>query len=181
MSTPTPSTAKILNSQERIIRAATVYALTGSMIATSEQCKQSVGMIHAYSKLPLFQEHFEKIRKEKISEIQARLSHIVDLSSRALADRIENGDEYVSKDGSIQRKSMSGKDIAIVMGITIQRGMELAGTAPSQSNSADKLAELAAKLERLALLQSGKTIEPAVDKIVADDVLLRTTDVMSNE
>ena len=127
--TQTMSTAKELNSQYRIIRAATVYALTGSMIATSEQCNQSVGSIHAYSKLPLFQEHFEKIRKEKILEIQARLSHIVDLSSRALADRIENGDEYVSKDGSIQRKSMSGKDIAIVMGITIQRGMELAGTA----------------------------------------------------
>ena len=180
MSTPTPSTAKILNSQERIIRAATVYALTGSMIATSEQCNMSIGSVHGYSKLPLFQTTFETVRKEKISEIQARLSHIVDLSSRALADRIENGDEYVSKDGSIQRKSMSGKDIAIVMGITIQRGMELAGTAPSQSNSADKLAELAAKLERLALLQSGKTIEP-VYKIVADDVLLRTTDVMSNE
>ena len=37
MSTTKVSTAKELNSQERIIRAATVYALTGSMIATSEQ------------------------------------------------------------------------------------------------------------------------------------------------
>ena len=166
--------------QQRIVRAATAYAETGSLITTSEMCGQSYGTIQAYQKLGLFQEIFDKVRKEKFSEIQARLSRIVDLASLALADRIENGDEYVTKDGSIGRKSMSGKDLAIVMGITIQRGMEMSGTAPSQGNSADKLAELATKLERLALLQSGKTIEP-VDKIVDKDALLRTTDVMSND
>jgi len=100
----------------------------------------------------------ETARTQRGELLAERMRGLIESAYDGLADRIEHGDEKLdSKSGTLVRVKMSGKDLAICAAVVIDKLSILRGDTPA-AVQADRLEQLAEKLERMAALQSGSVV-----------------------
>lgn len=86
----------------------------------------------------------KQVRKDKDEEIDALQTEIIHRSGEELLDRVNNGEETVTKDGYIVRRKMTGRDLAMVHGTawdkrSLKRGNPTSRVEKSDSDALDEL------------------------------------------
>lgn len=94
------------------------------------------------------------VRNEKTEEIDANLSRILHKSTEALENRIDSGDAYVKKDGTVGHKDMSGRDLATVTGIIFDK-RQILRNLPTSIKSESTDARLTSLADKVRELQGG--------------------------
>jgi hypothetical protein len=101
-----------------------------------------------------------KCKKEKQDELDAQLTDVIHGSVVALKDRLENGDEVVTKDG-IVKKQVGARDLATVLNTLFDKRSMIRGDPTSitrKESSEDILKTLRGEFEKIAEDAMGKTV-----------------------
>ena len=86
------------------------------------------------------------------------------LAGEQLSDRIVNGDTRVLANGSVHTVPMTGKDLAVVNGIQVDKArtaMNMPTSIQAKTDSMTSLAQEFARLSRQAIKDEGKVLVPA--------------------
>jgi hypothetical protein len=131
---------------EQKIQAATAMMITG----TSKKAQDLTGIPAATirwwaTQASWWPELMKAVRKEKDEELDAMQTSLIHKAGEEIMDRLENGDEHVTKDGDIVNKKVSGRDAAIIHGTlfdkrALNRGNPTSRTEKTDSEALDQLA-----------------------------------------
>lgn len=107
--------------------------------------------------------------KRKDKELELRFSRVIHDTVSEIHDRVINGDwKYNAKKDEKQRIPMSGKDLALVMGVIHDKRQLLRGDATSltvsKDSQSDKLKALEQKFNEFSSQLKAKTVEGEVIK-----------------
>ena len=94
----------------------------------------------------------QKVRKEKQDELDAELTTLIHKSTDALADRLENGEQILTKDG-FQLKQLNARDIINSISTLYDKRAMLRGDPTSisrQTTSSDVVNDLRAEFTKIA-------------------------------
>lgn len=105
-------------------RAVAAYAATGSFLKTAKLIGIPDATIRYWSKQGWWEEELRRADQQDTSELKATYTRIAKRAAEALEDRIENGDEVVTKDGDILKRRIPGKELAIITGIAASKRKE---------------------------------------------------------
>lgn len=109
-------------SEEMRIKAACVYAVTGSAAETGRILGIKSTTIRQWKMQPWWPQVIERIRSEKDDEIDVKMTAIIDETVAQINDRLKDGDYiYDVRTGELKRKPMGGKEIAVVTSIMIDK------------------------------------------------------------
>ena len=97
----------------------------------------------------MWDEALLKARQEQSDELLAQHLESARLSGIQLQDRIVNGDHKLTKRGSV-RLPMAGRDMAVVNGISVDKGRVSMGMATSITGSTQGMQELAEQFRKLS-------------------------------
>lgn len=146
-----------------IQKAAQVFAVTGNMVKTSEMVGVPRTTLQDWKEnKPEWVQETVRVRHEKLEELDAHFTEIVEQSVIEAKDRVQNGDEFLDpKTGKKYRKKMSGKDLAMVGGITFDKQRLLRGlpTSNVQTSSTEQLKKLAEMFDEISKNDHAKVIE----------------------
>lgn len=155
------------------IKAACVYALTGSAAKTGEILGIKPGTIRQWKLQPWWQQVIDRIKNEKDDELDVKLTGIIDKSVEVINDRLQNGDYvYDVKAGELVRKPMGGKETAVVTSIMIdKRAMirERKTTKREEGEVLDRIKKLQKEFENMAKVHKAKDITNESEVIIEDD------------
>ena len=138
--------------------AVTQYVLLGNMERVSENLGiPGETLSHWKCNTEWWVDLVAKIRDEKQDEIDATFSDIIQSAASNIVERINNGDEQVTKDGDIVRKAMSGRDLATVMGITFDK-RQVVRMLPTSIRAESTDSRLNALADKVRELQGGMNV-----------------------
>jgi len=110
------------------LNAACVFAVSGNSRRTAELTKIPEATIRSWKQTAWWNEAMQRIIVEQDEELGTDLTKLINKAVVAIEDRIENGDSvYDSKRGTLVRKPVSAKDLAVVSAITIDKRQLLRG------------------------------------------------------
>ncbi len=119
----------IIHSNETKIRCAYLYASLGNYSQVARDTKIARKTIHTWSKdSEVWHDSLLKARQEISDELLAQHMESARLSGIELKDRIINGDHKLVQ-GEVIRLPMTGKDLAVVNGIQVDKGRVSMGLA----------------------------------------------------
>lgn len=116
------------------VRAVAAFLVAGNMARVCEQTGIPLGTLNFWKTQPWWFEQIEKIRQGEDQEIDDTFTRIVKKTQEIMFDRLENGDFFVDKDGSVLRKPVSMRDAAIVGAIGIDKRAILRQVPQSEQN-----------------------------------------------
>ena len=124
---------RAIYSAEQKIQAAGAYLVTGTCKASAKICGISHQTISSWkNKSEWWPSVISKLKKDKQDELDAIMTGLIETLSVAMADRIDNGDEYFdSRTGSLYRRKMSGKDVVTSLAILYDKRAMLRGDPTS--------------------------------------------------
>lgn len=114
--------------QDTILRAVATYLGTGNLTKASKASKVPISTIQTWKRdsgwWPMLAQY---IRSKMSEELDAKLTGIINKAIDEMHDRMENGEEVVTKTGEIVKKSVSFRDLAVGAAIgydkrALQRG-----------------------------------------------------------
>lgn len=133
--------------EEMRIKAACVYAITGSAAKTGEILNIKPGTVRQWKMQPWWQQVIDRIRSEKDDELDVKFTGIIDKTVEQINERLENGDYiYDLKNQELIRKPMGGKEMAVVTSIFMDKRAllrEKKQQHSEQSEVMDRLKKLA--------------------------------------
>ena len=145
-----------------IAQAAALYSVHGSYQTVSEHLSIPESTIRGWAITPEYQTSLAECRGQRAEKLKSKLALIIEDAYENMHLRVKDGDVKIVKgqDGehSLMHVPMTGKDLAVAAGITIDKLLILQGNSPAQIQ-ADKLDALADKLERIASHQA-KDVTP---------------------
>lgn len=150
---------------EERLEAISHYAVLGNMVKVSELTGISERTLSDWkNKSDWWEPALQEVRTLKQDEIDSSLTRIIHKSTEALEDRIDKGDAYVTKSGEVDRKPMSGRDLATVTGIIFDK-RQISRNLPTSIKSESTDARLTSLADKVRELQGGMvTIEGEVVK-----------------
>jgi len=127
------------------------YSVYGSIQKTAESTGIADRTLYDWSHEEWWQSELAKLREETKELVRAKVSKLVETGYDAIQDRVDNGDAYVDKNGEIQRKPASLRDLSVATGIAFDK-LRLIDNQPTSisSNNSDALLALKAQFEELA-------------------------------
>ena len=152
-------------SVEDKVRAATAMMITGN----SKQAEKQVGIPAATirwwaTQASWWPELMKAVRKEKDEELDAVQTDMIHKSIDELKDRLENGEEVVTKDGDVIHRKISARDLAMIHGTLYDKRTLGRGNPTSRVEKSDNeaLANLAKQMEKFAqqMQDSGAFAKP---------------------
>lgn len=157
---------------ETKVRAVMAYLVTG----TSKQAEQFSGVKATVirdwkSRAEWWPLVMGECRKKKQDELDAAYTSILHQAVGTLSDRIENGDEFIDRNGKRYRKLLSARDLAIITGVIYDKRALLRGDPTGRierRTSGDNLKMLQANFEKIAKQLEAKTIEGEHTTIIED-------------
>lgn len=115
----------------------------------------------------------KQVRKEKQEELDAAHTEILHKTIVKLIDRVENGDEVVTKDGDVVRKGVGARDLAIVHGTIYDKRALLRGdpTSKTERTDSDAIEELGRRFEKFAqqMMDSGNLAKPIKGEVLNEE------------
>jgi len=157
MSNIAPTSIGSQYSDEQRREAAAHYVVHGVMTKVTELTGISSATLSDWkTKSDWWEGLTESIRAEKSDEIDATISRTLEKSSKQLIDRIDNGDDIITKDGEHVRQLMRGRDLATVFGIMFDKRQIIRNLPTSiKAESTDsRLNQLAEKVRELSAGQN---------------------------
>lgn len=140
-------------SEKKRIEALTIFAVTGSFQEVQKLTSVPIFTVKSWLKQEWAVALLNEIRNENDQALDAQLTKAVHKAADQLNDRLDNGDTVVLKDGSLVRKPMSARDLALVQAINIDKRQIIRGRPTSISAGTtdnQKLEKLAEKFVELA-------------------------------
>lgn len=157
-------------SVDQKIAVLSVFASTGNVQEVARQTQIPDGTIQWWKQhAPWWNDHVKRIQVAKNDEVDGMITANLEAASSQVSDRIENGDEIITKDGEKYRRKMGGRDLATVFGILFDKRQIIRNlpTSIKQESTSQRLGSLAERLESLENIQS-RTIEGDSDTIDDD-------------
>jgi hypothetical protein len=165
--------------EEMRIKAACVYAITGSAAKTGEILNIKPGTVRQWKMQPWWQQVIDRIRSEKDDELDVKFTGIIDKTVEQINDRLEKGDYiYDVRTGELNRKPMGGKEMAVVTSIFMDKRAllrEKKHQHSEQSEVMDRLKKLAEEFSGFVKAKdvtkeslSNETVVEAVEDLHAE-------------
>lgn len=153
MSVKRPAKGKgYLHSNEDKSRGVAAYVATGSFTKAATLTGIAETTLRYWAKQDWFAEEAKRVDRQDTEELKAVFTRISKRASSELEDRLENGDEVITKDGEILKKKIPGKELAIIAAVAADKRkmqMEVPQTIAIQ-NSQEKLLSLMESFLRFA-------------------------------
>ena len=149
------------------MEALTTFMATGSQAMTSAMTKIPEETIRLWRKQDWWKEQMEAIRSDNTTQLDARLTKVMDKALDAVIDRIENGEYiYDNKTGQVTRVPAKLRDIQKVANDSIDKKLLLTKKAASEQEAkkqitADHLVALAKEFAKIA--NGGKAPDESKD------------------
>lgn len=160
---------RTLYSPEQKIAAAQAYLITGTSVKAQKYCGVKADIIRLWkSNAPWWPDLFRTVKKQKNDELEATFTYIMDSALTQVADRLENGDSKLQKDGTLVKVPMGGKETAVVLSIMYDKRALLRGDVTSRVEKKDgnamlllqnKFEEIAKQLEAKPIGETFEVIE----------------------
>jgi hypothetical protein len=156
-------------SHDKRVQVVTTYLAVGNAPMTEAVTGVPRSTIRQWRMADWWKELETDIRTEEDSELDVKLSKIIDKSLSAVADRVENGDFiYDGKTGEFKRKPVHVKDALKVTTDLFDKRNLIRGKPTSRvekQNVTDSLANLAAEFAKFAASKTikGEVIEEAIE------------------
>lgn len=147
---------------EKQVEACTIYAATGNPQTCEELTGVPAKVVREWRKEGWFQDLMKEIRDESNEKNDVIFTQIIETALAEVQDRLQNGEAYVQKDGTIGRKPVSVRDLALVAAINIDKRELLRGKPTSRVESVGEQG----KLEKLAEMFTALTQKKRPEKIV---------------
>ena len=159
------------------IEAVTTYLSTGSVAETSRLLEVPLSTINVWKRSPWWDEMIKSIRNEEETQLDAKLSKIIDKTLEKLMDNIENGEHiYDQRTGKIKRMPAKLRDINSAFN-TILDKRQLIRKQPTkiieQTSTASQLQTLA---DQFAKFVNQKVIEPEPIHYIEGDTVIQQED-----
>lgn len=147
-------------STEQKIDAITTYFMCSTLRGTERATGIPHNTLHFWRhNSPWWDTALEHIRAENMDRFDSRTTNIIDSACNEMHDRIKEGDSHVLRDGTIIKKPIGFKDLAIGMAVAfdkrqIARKLPTAITTSTDTHLTvliDKLATLEKTLEKPAI------------------------------
>jgi len=132
------------------LAAALAWLMTGSAEEAELLCGVPARTIREWTAQESWALFMEQARREKQAQLDSKFTAIIHKATDAILDRLENGDEVVAKDGSIHKKKVGIRDLAVVKAIAFDKRNIARGMPTSISSRQDPkkhLADLKKELE----------------------------------
>src|SRR5689334_20503612 len=94
---------------------AQLYVIYGNIELISKLTGWPVKTLYTWPKAEWWPGYYDEAKREFAELLEARLSRIVDKATEAILDRIENGDEVLTRDGDIVRIKVSARDLGLLV------------------------------------------------------------------
>ena len=154
--------AKWHSEQDRI-KAATTYAITGKATEVERITGIPAGTIRQWKTQEWWPQIIDRVKQEADDALDVKFTKIVDDTVEAIQDRIAKGDYvYDNKTGTVIRKPMGGKELAVVTSIFVDKRELLRRkeqTHIEQASVKQLLTQVAESFKQLAKKQNEKVIE----------------------
>ena len=148
---------------EQKLGAVLAYIITGTSRGVFLHTGIPAGTVRRWKhKAAWWPDAVNQMRKRKQDEVDAKLTGALDRIIDNLVDRVDNGDVVFNKEGLQERKPISGRDMAIIMGVTFDKRALMRGDATSRVEKVttdETLNKLVHKFTELSNQIEGKTVE----------------------
>ena len=146
-------------------QAAMEYAIHGTLSKTSEHTGIPERTLYDWKESEWWLDAVNDLREQNKDLIDAQLEQLAIKGFQAMAERIEHGDEYITKDGEKGRRKVSLRDLATASGIAYDK-MRLHRNQPTSIKAESTDARLNQLAEKVRELQGGMvTIDQEGNKI----------------
>lgn len=138
-------------------RAVAAYSATGSFLKSSKLIGIPDATIRSWAKQDWWEEELRRADQSETNELKSTYTRIAKRASELLEDRLDNGDEVVTKAGDIVKKQIPGRELAIIAAVATDKrkqAMEQPHTVALQS-STERLGQL---VEQFIRFSSAKQI-----------------------
>lgn len=147
------------------VKAVAAYLVLGNMARVSEQLGIPLGTLNFWKSQPWWFEQVDKIRQAEDLEIDNGFTKIVRRTQEIILDRLENGDQVLTKDGELVARPVSARDAALIADISLNKRQVLREVPAAEQNKIG-MQERLSKLEmQFTKLVTEKTIDGEVVKI----------------
>ena len=134
------------------LNAALAWVMCGSYAEAEKLCGISARTIRNWAQEPTWPELIEQARKIKQTELDAEFTKVIHKAVKEVAERLENGDEVVTKDGDRVRKKILAKDAALIAAMFTDKRAVGRGLATSitrrEAGTSEKLDVIKDALEK---------------------------------
>ncbi len=153
-------------------QAAVLYLMFGNAERVSEKMNIPVTTIKSWKNdSNWWGELIDECSAEIYDELKARSLSTVSKAFDGIEERLELGDEVMKSDGTMVRRKMSGRDVAWVGGVFMDKYLILNNKPTSITHSADgRIETLLAKFKALGRAMPDKTVIEGESETVVDDV-----------
>lgn len=145
------------------LQAVMLYVTEGNMKKVERMTSIPYVTLTSWKEQEWWPHALQFCHKRKDKELELRFSRVIHDAVSEVHDRVTKGDYQILKDGEKIRKPMSGKDLAVVMGVIHDKRQLLRGQATSlvgtSSSQSDKLKALEQKFNEFSSQLKAKTIE----------------------
>jgi hypothetical protein len=101
---------------------------------------------------PSWVDILDQAKRERQAELDAKFTKIIHKATDEIMDRLDNGDEVLTKNGEIRRKRIAGREAAWIVGVitdkrAVIRGLPTNITTKTTDQSKETLSRLKGALE----------------------------------
>jgi hypothetical protein len=134
------------------LAAALAWLMTGSADEAETLCGVPARTIRGWTAEESWALFMEQARREKQSQLDAKFTAIIHKATDAILDRLEHGDEVVTKDGRTVKRAVGIRDLSVVKAIAFDKRNIARGMPTSISARGDQkkhLADVKKELENM--------------------------------
>lgn len=160
----TRSVGNVRYSDQQKVEAATAYLAVGNLAAVGRQLNIPEVTLRVWKATEWWNTLIEELKVQERTQMSARMKKTIETAQLIVAQRLESGDPYIKKDGSIDFKPVSIRDAHRVSIDLMDKSAildKLANNETSvQTSDNEKLEKLAERFAEMAT----KSIEQKLDK-----------------
>jgi len=116
----------------------------------SKMCGVPARTIREWTEADWWADVMAKAKLEKQSELDAAMTEIIHKGTSGVLERLEKGDPFVAKDGTVQFKPMTGKDQTMVVAIMSDKRALIRGEPTRRTENISEKDRLKALRESLS-------------------------------
>lgn len=147
------------------LQAALCWIITGSAKEAGELCGIPGRTILNWMEEPSWEILVAEARKIRQGELDAKFTRVIHKAMDELVDRLDRGDEVVTKNGDTVRRKVSAREAAWIAGVLSDKRAILRGTPTSISSKVGGKEERDTLKKQLEALGSSDMDDQAAEKL----------------